>query len=76
MKISRRRFLGGLTASAAALLPLRPAGLSRPERFLDCVVLDLKAHCVFASRCRDIKRHLPANILSWNPSRTQDFTAE
>ena len=49
MKISRRSFLGGVTASAATLLPLRPAGLSRPERFLDCVVLDLKAHCV----CRE-----------------------
>ena len=47
--ISRRSFLGGMTASAAALLPLRPAGLGRPERVLDCVVLDLKAHCV----CRE-----------------------
>ena len=46
MKISRRSFLGGVTASAATLLPLRPAGLGRPERLLDCVVLDLKPHCV------------------------------
>ena len=28
MKISRRSFLGGVTASAATLLSLRPAGLS------------------------------------------------
>jgi hypothetical protein len=50
MKISRRRFLGGMTASAATLLSLRPTGLSQPgarsEPFLDCVVLDLKPHCV------------------------------
>jgi len=50
MKISRRSFLGGVTASAAAALSLRPAGLDQPsprsERFLDCVVLDLKQDCV------------------------------
>ena len=50
MKISRRSFLGGVTASAATLLSLHPAGLSQPgarsEPFLDCVVLDLKPHCV------------------------------
>jgi hypothetical protein len=50
MKISRRSFLGGVTASAATLLALRTAAREQPgprsERFLDCVVLDLKPHCV------------------------------
>jgi hypothetical protein len=49
MKISRRSFLGGVTASAATVLSLRQTGLDQPgpRRFLDCVVLDLKPHCVF-----------------------------
>jgi hypothetical protein len=50
MKISRRSFLGGVTASAATVFSLRPAGLYQPsprsERFLDCAVLDLKPHCI------------------------------
>jgi hypothetical protein len=50
MKISRRNFLRAVTASAGTLLSYRPTGLERPgpwpERELNCVLLDLKSHCV------------------------------
>lgn len=47
MHISRRNFLQGMTASAGTLWSSRATGLHRPAvRELDCVVLDLKLHCV------------------------------
>jgi hypothetical protein len=50
MKISRRNFLGSVTGFATTLWSLRPIGLntprSRPERELDCVLLDLNSRCV------------------------------
>jgi hypothetical protein len=50
MNISRRNFLGAVTGAAATLCSFRPFGLdtlgSRPERELDCVLLDLNSHCV------------------------------
>jgi hypothetical protein len=48
MKLSRRHFLGAATGAAATFwssIGLTAAG-SRPERELDCVVLDLNAHCI------------------------------
>jgi hypothetical protein len=50
MTISRRHFLGAAACSAATLWSIRPIGLdtpgSRPERELDCILLDLDTHCV------------------------------
>lgn len=47
MHISRRNFLQGVTASAGALWSSRVTGLDHfAARELDCVVLDLKLHCV------------------------------
>jgi hypothetical protein len=50
MKISRRTFLRSVSASASTLLSLRLKGWDRPaprpERELDCVVLDVESHCV------------------------------
>jgi hypothetical protein len=50
VNISRRNFLGGATGCAAALWSFQAIGLgtleSRPERALDCIVLDLNSHCV------------------------------
>lgn len=50
MKISRRNFLGAVTASAGSLCLFRTTGSDSfgpwPERELNCVVLDLKSHCV------------------------------
>jgi hypothetical protein len=50
MSISRRNFLGGVTGCAAALWSFQPIGLdapgSEPEYGIDCVLLDLKSHCV------------------------------
>lgn len=50
MSISRRNFLGGVTGCAAALWSFQPVRLdtpdSRRENGIDCVLLDLKSHCV------------------------------
>jgi hypothetical protein len=50
VNISRRNFLGGATGCAATLWSFQAIGLgpfeSRPERALDCVVLDLNSRCV------------------------------
>jgi hypothetical protein len=50
VNISRRNFLGGATGCAATLWSFQAIGLdtleSRPERALDCVVLDLNSNCV------------------------------
>src|SRR5437016_2437276 len=47
MHISRRNFLYGMTASAGTLWSSRVTGLDNlAGRELDCVVLDLRAHCV------------------------------
>ena len=47
MHISRRTFLHAMTASAGTLWTSRVIGLHNPAgRQCDCVVLDLKSHCV------------------------------
>lgn len=47
MYISRRNFLHGMTASAGTLWTSRVTGLANlAGRQCDCVVLDLKSHCV------------------------------
>jgi hypothetical protein len=48
MEISRRNFLRAMTTSASTLWSFRPFGKPGPwpERELNCVVLDLKSHCV------------------------------
>jgi hypothetical protein len=50
MQISRRRFLGAVTGSAATLLSFRPIGLyvpgPCPERKLDSALIDLHSQCV------------------------------
>lgn len=47
MHISRRNFLSGMTATAGMLWAFRVTGLDKlAGRELDCVVLDLKPHCV------------------------------
>lgn len=50
MKISRRNFVGAVTGAAATLWSFPPIELdtlgSRPERELNCVLLDLNSHCV------------------------------
>ena len=49
MNISRRIFLGGIGASAAAFLPSRPSSLdeihSGAEHYFDCALLELKSRC-------------------------------
>ena len=50
MKTSRRNFLRAAIASAGSLYSFRPSAWAgpghRPERELNCVLLDLKSHCV------------------------------
>ena len=60
MKISRRIFWWR-AASAATLMALGRAGVDQPgpERFLDCVVLDLKPHCVFRESLEGYQTALP-----------------
>jgi len=75
MKVSRRNFLGGMTGFAATLWSLRPIALntphSRPERDLDCILLDLNSHCALPESLQGYRaalagehNHLPETSLN------------
>ena len=81
MTISRRHFLGAAACSAATLWSFRPVGFdtpgSRPERELDCILLDLHAHCVLRESLEGYQaalagehHHIPeARLNSQSPCR-------
>jgi hypothetical protein len=62
MKMSRRNFLSAATGAAATLWSFRPirsdTPSSRPERDLDCVLLDLNSHCVLHESLQGYKAAL------------------
>jgi hypothetical protein len=78
MNISRRNFLSGVTGCAATLWSFPPIVLgtpgAQPERELDCVVLDLNAHCVLRESLQGYQAALTGerNYLPYLPEASLD----
>jgi hypothetical protein len=76
MKISRRSFLGAVTASAGSLWLFRSAGLDSlgpwPERETHCVLLDLKSRCVLRESLQGYQAALVADQHHYLPNATTD----